>query len=122
MLLLLLWRHIQYYAEPRHMGLPPAKSTVTNAMRLLATLEPDEFRRDIANKIQPILSRLSSIELVSPHIVEPLWQSAELRFQSYEAFGKDWEDNQWYIQIMGRRLKDTTGLHDDEETFAIEAN
>jgi len=85
------------------MGLPPAKSTVTNAMRLLATSEPEEFRRDIAKKIQPILSRLSSIELSS------------------EAFGKEWEDNQWYIQIMGRRLRDTTGLHEEEEHFAIEA-
>lgn len=61
------------------MGLPPAKSTVTNAMRLLATSEPEEFRRDVANKIQPILSRLSSIELVRLHMIEPFWRSAELR-------------------------------------------
>jgi nuclear pore complex protein Nup205 len=54
------------------MGLPPAKSTVTNAMRLLATSEPEEFRRDIANKIQPILSRLSSIELVRCALLNPV--------------------------------------------------
>ncbi|KAF8970600.1 nucleoporin Nup186/Nup192/Nup205 [Flammula alnicola] len=95
MLLLLLWRHLEYYAEPRHMNMPPAKATVTNAMRLLATSEPEVFRAEVGSKIQPTLQRLVSLEL------DP------------KAFGRDWQDNQGYIQIMCRRLKDSAGLHDE---------
>ena len=65
MLLLLVWRHVEYYAEPRHMNMPPAKATITNAMRLLATAEPEVFRAEVASKIQPALQRLSSLDLVS---------------------------------------------------------
>lgn len=65
MLLLIIWRHLEYYAEPRHMGMPPAKATIINAMRLLATSEPDVFRSEVAAKIQPLLQRLSTLDLVS---------------------------------------------------------
>ena len=58
MLLLLLWRHIEYYAEPRHMNMPPAKTTVANAMRLLATSEPEVFQADVRQKIAPSLQKL----------------------------------------------------------------
>jgi len=47
------------------MNMPPAKATVTNAMRLLATSEPDVFRQEVGVKIQPALQRLAGIELVS---------------------------------------------------------
>ncbi|KAF8878281.1 nucleoporin Nup186/Nup192/Nup205 [Gymnopilus junonius] len=95
MLLLLVWRHVEYYAEPQHMNVPPAKATMTNAMRLLATAEPEVFRTEVAGKIQPALQRLSSLELDA------------------ESFGREWQDNQGYLQIMCRRLRDSVGLHDD---------
>ena len=64
MLLLLIWRHIEYYAEPRHMNMPPAKTTVANAMRLLATSEPEAFQADVRQKIAPSLQRLEFLDLV----------------------------------------------------------
>ncbi|PPQ70405.1 hypothetical protein CVT25_000888 [Psilocybe cyanescens] len=95
MLLLLIWRHLEYYAEPRNMNMPPAKATITNAMRLLATSEPEVFRADVGTKIQPALQRLATLEL------------------DEASFGRDWRDNQGYIQIMCRRLRDSAGLHDE---------
>jgi hypothetical protein len=64
MLLLLIWRHIEYYAEPRHMNMPPAKTTVANAMRLLATSEPEVFQADVRQKIAPSLQKLEFLEFV----------------------------------------------------------
>ncbi|PPQ71980.1 hypothetical protein CVT26_007136 [Gymnopilus dilepis] len=95
MLLLLVWRHVEYYAEPRHMNMPPAKATITNAMRLLATAEPEVFRAEVASKIRPALQRLSSLDLDA------------------ETFGREWQDNQGYLQIMCRRLRDSVGLLDE---------
>ncbi|CAA7262620.1 unnamed protein product [Cyclocybe aegerita] len=95
MVLLVIWRHLAYYAEPRHMGLPPAKATVSNAMRLLATSEPEVFRKEVGVKIQPALTRLAGLEL------------------DRETFGREYQDNQGYIQIMCRRLRDSAGLHDE---------
>ncbi|KAF8154003.1 nucleoporin Nup186/Nup192/Nup205 [Crassisporium funariophilum] len=95
MLLLIIWRHLDYYSAPQHMNVPPAKATVTNAMRLLATSEPEVFRMEVGTKISPSLQRLSSLDL------------------NFESFGRDWQDNQGYIEIMSRRLRDSAGLHDD---------
>ena len=64
MLLLLIWRHVEYYAEPRHMNMPPAKTTVANAMRLLATSEPAVFQADVRQKIAPSLQKLGFLDLV----------------------------------------------------------
>jgi len=47
------------------MGAPPAKATVSNAMRLLATAEPEVFRKEVSSKLGGTLSRLASIQLVS---------------------------------------------------------
>ena len=64
MLLLLIWRHVEYYAEPQHMNMPPAKTTVANAMRLLATSEPQVFQAEVRQKIAPSLQRLQFLDLV----------------------------------------------------------
>lgn len=66
MLLLLIWRHLQYYSEPKNMNMPPAKSSIANAMRLLATTDPNTFRTEVGTKLQPVLNRLSGLELVCP--------------------------------------------------------
>ncbi|TFK37612.1 nucleoporin Nup186/Nup192/Nup205 [Crucibulum laeve] len=95
MLLLLIWRHLDYYAEPRHMNTPPARASLTNAMRLLATTEPETFRAEVATKLAPALQRLSLLDL------------------NHESLGKDWQVNQAYIEIMCRRLRDSASLHDE---------
>ncbi|KAF9529076.1 nucleoporin Nup186/Nup192/Nup205 [Crepidotus variabilis] len=95
MLLLLLLRHIEYYSDPRRMG-APAKATVGNAMRLLATSEPAVFKRELGNKIGALLGKLSGVDL------------------DQDAFGQNVQDNQGYIQIMCRRLQNTVGLLDND--------
>lgn len=66
MILLLIWRHLQYYMDSNTMGMPPARGvSVTNAMRLLANTDPNVFRMEVAGKLQPVLHKLASIELVS---------------------------------------------------------
>lgn len=64
MLLLLLWRHLEYYAEPGSMSNPPTRTSITNAMRLLATSSPEQLRQEVATKLGPILQRISSLEIV----------------------------------------------------------
>ncbi|EDR09684.1 uncharacterized protein LACBIDRAFT_319020 [Laccaria bicolor S238N-H82] len=95
MLLLLIWRHLEYYSQPRYMNAMPVKVSVSNAMRLLATAEPEAFRAEMGAKLAPALERLASLDL------------------DYESFGQDWQGNQGYIEIMCRRLRDSAGLHDE---------
>jgi len=64
-LLLLLWRHLEYYTDESHMGAPPVKTVIGTAMRLLATAEPKVFQKEVANKIGGTLARLDVIELVN---------------------------------------------------------
>ena len=64
MLLLLIWRHLEYYAQPRYMNALPVKVSVSNAMRLLATAEPEAFRADMGARLAPALERLVSLDLV----------------------------------------------------------
>ena len=44
--------------------MPPAKTTVANAMRLLATSEPEVFQADVRQKIAPSLQKLEFLDLV----------------------------------------------------------
>lgn len=65
MLLLVIWRHLDYYFDRQRMSTPPTKATVGNAMRLLATTDPEVLKREVANRIVGTLIRLNSVELVS---------------------------------------------------------
>ncbi|EAU87534.1 hypothetical protein CC1G_11206 [Coprinopsis cinerea okayama7 len=95
MLMLLLWRHLNHYANPSNMNMPPAKASVANAMRLLQTADPVTFRSEAGIKLAPILQKLAGLDFT------PV------------ASGKDWQDSQGYVEIMSRRLRDTAGLLDD---------
>lgn len=68
MMLLLLWRHLEYYATPQHMQIPPTKTTIANAMRLLATSEPAAFKGEITQRMAPTLAKLSVLLSVRPII------------------------------------------------------
>ncbi|KAK0478734.1 nucleoporin Nup186/Nup192/Nup205 [Armillaria novae-zelandiae] len=89
MILLLLWRHMLYYCDETR----TKSSEKAYAIRLLSMPDPQSVRQDVGNKLRPVLQRLKS--LVGPSLL-----------------GKEWRDNQAYIEIMDRRLRDTAGLHD----------
>ncbi|KAJ7128145.1 nucleoporin Nup186/Nup192/Nup205 [Mycena crocata] len=99
MVLLLLWRHLVYYAEGQHLSSPQPPPTgglgaslkASTALRFLSPPEPEAFRSDVAQRLGPALARLASLDLGE----EGLRASAG------------------YVEIMGRRLRDTAGILDD---------
>lgn len=63
MLLLLLWRHLEYYANPQSMSNPPEQAT--SVVRLPAISNQNEFREEVKKRLNPLLQRISSLEFVS---------------------------------------------------------
>ncbi|KAJ4481027.1 nucleoporin Nup186/Nup192/Nup205 [Lentinula aciculospora] len=98
MLLLLLWRHIMYYAEGAHVQKPQLSASTTTAMRFLSTPEPDAFRLQVGRKLLPALQRLQTV--VADDTLN----------------GDEWRANRTYVEIMCRRLRDSTGMVDAEES------
>jgi hypothetical protein len=109
MLLLLLWRHLEYYAEPKNMNNPPAQTSITNAMRLLATMSPEQFREEITINLGPLLQRIVTLDIVGVTPPSRIWLTAEA-YQDQDSMSGDWQSNRAYIEIMSRRLRDSTGL------------
>jgi len=75
------------------MNKPPAKTSLANAMRLLATAQPEAFRDDVAVRIAPSLQKLANLDV--------------------ESLGRDWGSDHGYVEIMCRRLRDSAGLLDE---------
>ncbi|KAJ7160759.1 nucleoporin Nup186/Nup192/Nup205 [Mycena filopes] len=102
MVLLLLWRHLVYYAEGHHLNSsnPPSsstanlKSSTAHALRFLSPPEPEAFRADIAQRLAPVLARLASLDL---------------------GVGVGDKASAGYVEIMGRRLRDSAGILDGGE-------
>ncbi|KAK7055118.1 nucleoporin Nup186/Nup192/Nup205 [Favolaschia claudopus] len=101
MVLLLLWRHLVYYAEGQHLNMPSAapstngtsnlRGSTANALRFLSPPEPDAFRTDVAQSLTPVLARVAALD-----------------------FTGEWLRNSaGYVEIMGRRLRDSAGILDD---------
>lgn len=61
MLLLLLWRHIQYYSEGHHANSPDLKSS---AMRFMSSPDAETFKSEAGSKLVPVIQRLTSLDLV----------------------------------------------------------
>ncbi|KAJ7058139.1 nucleoporin Nup186/Nup192/Nup205 [Mycena amicta] len=95
MILLLLWRHVVYYATSH--SLPAStlganlKASTTYALRFLSPPDPETFRTDVAKRLTPVLLRLAGLEL-----------------------GGEWlRGSAAYVEIMSRRLRDSAGILDD---------
>ncbi|OCH88950.1 hypothetical protein OBBRIDRAFT_888752 [Obba rivulosa] len=100
MLLLLLWRHLVFYSEGRHINNPDLKGAISHLMRFVSAPDVETFTAEARRKLAPILQRLQSLEV------------------SEETLGRDWRSYESYLEIMSRRLKDATGLvesHDDSQ-------
>ncbi|KAF7345118.1 hypothetical protein MVEN_01675900 [Mycena venus] len=106
MVLLLLWRHLVYYAEGQHLNAPhPPPSTSGNsggaslrastahALRFLSPPEPEAFRADVAQRLGPVLARLAGLDLGGA--------------------GEWFRASAGYVEIMSRRLRDSAGILDD---------
>ncbi|KAI0289640.1 nucleoporin Nup186/Nup192/Nup205 [Russula brevipes] len=98
MVLLLLWRHIVYYCESRHVNNPNMK--VSTAAVLRSVPQPNDgalFRDDAAKRLSHVLNRLVQLNL-----------------------DHQWRESRAYIEIMSRRIRETVGLHmEDDEVNGI---
>ncbi|KAJ3995979.1 nucleoporin Nup186/Nup192/Nup205 [Lentinula boryana] len=97
MLLLLLWRHIMYYAEGTRAQTPQLNASTATAMRFLSTPDPEAFRQQIGRKLQPALQRLQTLVTNDTLSVD------------------EWRASRAYVEIMCRRLRDSTGMVDADE-------
>ena len=64
MLLLLLWRHLAFYLEGKHINNPDLKGAITHAMRLASSPDVDALRAEVQRRLVPVLSALQSLDLV----------------------------------------------------------
>ena len=64
MLLLVLWRHIEYYAEGHYLDDPDLKASTARMTRLMAGPDVDSFRVDLGRKLVPVLHRLDMVRLI----------------------------------------------------------
>jgi nuclear pore complex protein Nup205 len=114
MVLLLLWRHVAYYCESLHVDNPNIKVSTTVVLR--SAPQPNDgavFRGDAAKRLSHILNRLIQLNLVSLQPSRTDYHITAL--QDYK-----WRENQAYIEIMSRRIRETVGLQvEDEEVNGI---
>ncbi|OBZ74918.1 hypothetical protein A0H81_05368, partial [Grifola frondosa] len=94
MLLLLLWRHLAFYSEGRHVNNPDLKGSISHTMRFASSPDSEVLKLEAQRRLAPVLQQLKRLDL------------------SDETLGKEWRSYEDYIEIMSRRLKDTVGLED----------
>ncbi|RPD60781.1 hypothetical protein L227DRAFT_653063 [Lentinus tigrinus ALCF2SS1-6] len=97
MLLLLLWRHIAFYLEGRHINNPDLKGSIAHTMRFASSPDVDTLRAEVQRKLAPVLGALQSLDL------------------NEETLGNNWRSYESYRTIMARRLADTAGLEEEPE-------
>jgi hypothetical protein len=62
-LLLLLWRHLQYYTEAKPAGSQIQAST-PHITRLVTSMDVESFRVEIPRKLSTLLQRLDALDVV----------------------------------------------------------
>jgi len=115
-LLLLLWRHLQYYTEAKPAG-PQIRASSPHITRLVTSMDAESFRVEIPRKLSALLQRLDALDVVI--IVRALQETCanvDLWRQTSESLAEngDWRFNRAYIETICRRLRETTGLREPE--------
>ena len=64
MLLLLLWRHLDFYCEGRHINNPDLKGSISHTMRFASSPDVETLKMEVAKKVVPAFHRLENIDLV----------------------------------------------------------
>lgn len=65
------------------------------SMRVASSFDQDMFRQDASRRLAPLVHRLAAM--------------------AKETLGFGWVQNERYLDIMARRLKDIAGLHESPE-------
>jgi nuclear pore complex protein Nup205 len=115
MVLLLLWRHITYYCEFRHINNPNMK--VSSAAVLRSVSQPNDgeaFREEAAKRLTHALHHLGQLNLVSIDV------SGNTGNDTAVEQDDKWRDSRAYIEIMSRRIREIVGLQvEDDEANGI---
>ncbi|KAI0042606.1 hypothetical protein FA95DRAFT_1610066 [Auriscalpium vulgare] len=99
MLLLLLWRHIGYYSESRHVNNPSLKASTSGVLRQMPhTEDGGAFREETARRLAPALARLEGL-----------------------GFEGEWDAGGAYVEIMARRLREAVGLPSEDDVDVLSA-
>ena len=64
MLLLLLWRHLAFYLEGKHIDNPDLKGALAHAMRLASAQDVDQLKAEVQRRLVPMLTALQALDLV----------------------------------------------------------
>lgn len=64
MLLLLLWRHLDFYCEGRHINNPDLKGSISHTMRFASSPDVETLKMEVAKKVVLAFHRLENIDLV----------------------------------------------------------
>lgn len=115
-LLLLLWRHLQYYAETRPAGSQIQASTPL-ITRLVTSMNAESFRADVPRKLGTLLQRLDALDLViAMHMSQQTHADMDPSRQNTESLTEngEWRFNRAYIETISKRLKETVGLWEPE--------
>ncbi len=111
MVLLLLWRHITYYCESRHMNNPTVKASTAAVLRSIPQpFDSKVFREETAKRLTHALHQLSGLSFVSPLC----WGYGSLHYRIPSQDHK-WRESQTYIEIMTRRIRESVGLRLESE-------
>ena len=65
MLLLLLWQHLAFYLEGRHINNPDLKGSIAHTMRFATSPDINALGAEVQRKLVPVLAALQALEFVS---------------------------------------------------------
>ncbi|KAI0830134.1 nucleoporin Nup186/Nup192/Nup205 [Trametes gibbosa] len=97
MLLLLLWRHLVFYAEGRHVNNPDLKGSIAHTMRFASSPDTDTLQAEAQRRLMRPLRALEELDITE------------------ETVGDGWRSYDSYRTIMVRRLADAVGLEAEPE-------
>ncbi|KAL1938972.1 hypothetical protein VTO73DRAFT_11125 [Trametes versicolor] len=97
MLQLLLWRHLVFYSEGRHINNPDLKGSIAHTMRFASSPDIDTLHTEAQRRLARVLKAFEALDLTE------------------ETMGTEWRSYDSYRTIMVRRLADAVGLEDEVE-------
>ena len=132
MLLLLLWRHLAFYLEGKHVNNPDLRGPIAHTMRLASSPDVDTLRAETQRRLVPVLSALAALDLVSLVFVLSAVACADQQLVTNRArrhwgrnggrtraTGRSWRVD-WRTRRAWRRSKPTRGAAATHHKMGIE--
>jgi hypothetical protein len=101
-LLLLLWRHVEEYAQAELSVTLAVPTSLTQSTRAIVPHDKNAFCPAMARRLTPALQQLCSLELVSVHAL----LSVLALIQVQDDHDPTWRAHTTYVRVMTQRLLD----------------